>query len=185
AAGVTLLVIALTAWRTAQATAIVRRAVVSVTAAQQMVRMRLCAAHSSIISPSRLRTYGLRSALIFVLMIVGIGTGTFMLQEAATGVRLVIGTRGNTTGPSISAWLNTPGGIAIAPNGDIYFADSNNDVIDRVDRRLGVSAFVGNRTNGSSGDNGPATKAQLDSPDGVAIAPDGALIVADSHNDRI
>ena len=45
--------------------------------------------------------------------------------------------------------------------------------------------FVGNRTKGFSGDNGPATKAQLDSPDGVAIAADGDLIVADSHNDRI
>jgi O-antigen biosynthesis protein len=187
AAGVTLLIIAMTAWRTAQATAIVRRAVVSVTAAQQMVRMRSGAAHAPIISPTRLRTYGLRSALIFVLMIVGIGTGTFMLQEAASAVRLVIGARGGGAvgGPSISAWLNTPGGIAIAPNGDIYFADSNNDVIDRVDHKLGVTTFVGNRTNGFSGDNGPATRAQLDTPDGVAIAPDGDLIVADSHNDRI
>jgi sugar lactone lactonase YvrE len=184
----TLLIIAMTAWRTAQATAIVRRAVNRVTLAQQMVRMRPGPSHASILSTSRLRTYGLRSALIFVLMIAGVGAGTFMLQEAATAVRLVIGGHaGNTPpgGPVISAWLNTPGGIAIGPNGDIYFADSNNDVIDRVDRRLGVTPFVGNRTNGFSGDNGPATRAQLDSPDGVAIAPDGDLIVADSHNDRI
>jgi hypothetical protein len=125
--------------------------VVRVTAAQQMVRMRSGGTHASIISPTRLRTYGLRSALIFVLMIVGIGTGTFMLQEAASAVRLVIGARegGTVAGPSISAWLNTPGGIAIAPNGDIYFADSNNDVIDRVDHKLGVTTAVGNRTNGS------------------------------------
>jgi sugar lactone lactonase YvrE len=151
-----------------------------------MVRMPSAIQRAPIISPTRLRTYGLRSALIFVLMIVGVGTGTFMLQEAATAVRLVIGTHdGKTGGPSISAWLNTPGGIAIAQNGDIYFADSNNDVIDRVDRRLGVMTFVGNRTNGFSGDGGPATKAQLDGPDGVAIAPDGDLIVADSHNHRI
>ena len=51
--------------------------------------------------------------------------------------------------------------------------------------KLGVATIVGNRTNGFSGDNGPATRAQLDTPDGVAIAPDGDLIVADSHNDRI
>jgi sugar lactone lactonase YvrE len=195
-ATLTLLIIGITAWRTAQATATVRRAVSRVTLAQQMVRMRSGPTLAPIISPSRLRTYGLRSALIFVLMIVGIGTGTFMLQEAANSVRLVIGThsgrdalsgRGNPPNvPTITAWLNTPGGIAITANGDIYFADSNNDVIDRVDRRLGVmTTFVGNRTNGFSGDNGPATKAQLDSPDGVAIAPDGDLIVADSHNDRI
>src|SRR5437667_7315340 len=38
---------------------------------------------------------------------------------------------------------------------------------------------------GFSGENGPAIAAQLDTPDGVTIAPDGDLIVADSHNDRI
>jgi GT2 family glycosyltransferase/sugar lactone lactonase YvrE len=186
-AGMTLLIIALIAWRTAQATAIVHRAISRVTAAQQMVRMRSGPTHAPIISPSRLRTYGMRSALIFVLMIVGVGTGTFMLQEAASAVRLVIGNSAGQqpNGPSISAWLNTPGGIAIGNDGDIFFADSNNDVIDRVDHRLGVTTFVGNRTNGFSGDNGPATRAQLDSPDGVGIAPDGDLIVADSHNDRI
>jgi sugar lactone lactonase YvrE len=38
---------------------------------------------------------------------------------------------------------------------------------------------------GFAGDNGPALKALLDTPDGVCIAPDGDLVVADSHNDRI
>src|SRR5258706_11083164 len=38
---------------------------------------------------------------------------------------------------------------------------------------------------GFPGDNGPAIIAQLDTPDGVCIAPDGDLVVADSHNDRI
>jgi DNA-binding beta-propeller fold protein YncE len=122
-----------------------------------------------------------------VVMIVGIGAGTFMLREAAN-VALVIGDQsegGGASDPTISAYLDTPGGIAVEPsNGDIYFADSNNNVIDRIDRRSTV-AVVGNGTSGFSGDNGPATKAQLDTPDGVAIAPDGDLIVADSHNHRI
>jgi sugar lactone lactonase YvrE len=38
---------------------------------------------------------------------------------------------------------------------------------------------------GFDGDGGIATEAQLDTPDGVCIAPDGDLVVADSHNDRI
>jgi sugar lactone lactonase YvrE len=143
-----------------------------------------------LIAPSRLRAYGLRSAVIFVVMIVGVGAGTFMLREAASAVTLVIGAKKGTSGisgPTVSAWLDTPGGIAIAPSGEIYFADSNNDVIDRVDPRRAdqVVTVVGNRSTGFSGDNGPAVKAQLDTPDGVAIAPDGDLIVADSHNDRI
>ena len=184
-AALTLLIIAVMVWRTAQTTAIVRRAVERVATSQGMTALPAAPAWAPIISPSTLRAYSLRSALIFLVMIVGIGSGTFMLREAATAVTLVIGAPNTATGPSLTAYLNTPGGIAIASNGDIYFADSNNDVIDRVDRRVGVTTVVGNRTNGFSGDNGPAIRAQLDTPDGVAIAPDGDLIVADSRNDRI
>ena len=177
-------------WRTAQTTAIVRRAIDRVALAQNMAPIRSVRRARRSSRRRGSATYSLRTALIFVVMIVGVGTGTFMLREAAISVRLVIGKPGNAmNGPSISAYLNTPGGIVVAPNGDIYFADSNNDVIDRVsrtvDRGLIVTTVVGNRTNGFSGDNGQAMRAQLDTPDGVAIAPDGDLIVADSLNDRI
>src|SRR5207244_9050867 len=65
---------------------------------------------------------------------------------------------------------------------------SSTDVIRRIYPRTSYKEPVaGNHDLGSgcSGDNGPAIVAQLDTPDGVAIAPDGDLIVADSHNDRI
>jgi glucose/arabinose dehydrogenase len=77
--------------------------------------------------------------------------------------------------------------VVVGPNGDVYIADSNNDVIRRVDRAGNIEPVAGNHDLGTgfSGDNGPAIIAQLDTPDGVAIAPDGDLIVADSHNDRI
>ena len=88
-------------------------------------------------------------------------------------------------GPAMEAWLDAPNGIAVAPNGDLYIADSNNDVIRRVDTRNNIVPVAGSHDLGTgfSGDNGPAIVAQLDTPDGVAIAPDGDLIVADSHND--
>ena len=185
AAGLTLAVVAFTIWRTAQATAIVRRAVDRVAASRQMVVLRSGPTGVPLIAPSLVRRYGLRSASVFLVMIVGIGASTFMLREAAR-VALVIGANtGSVQAPTISAWLDTPGGIAIAPGGDIYFADSNNDVIDLFDRRLVISRWIGNGTTGFSGDGGPAIRAQLDTPDGVAVAPDGDLIVADSHNDRI
>ncbi|PWT79826.1 MAG: hypothetical protein C5B57_13210 [Blastocatellia bacterium] len=182
----TLAIIALTAWRTAQTTAIVRRAVNRVALGQNMVVMRSGPASVPLIVPSLFRTYALRSAIIFVVMIVGAGVGTFMLREAAT-VAFVIGAQAkrNVGSPTVSAWLDTPGGLAVAQNGDLYFADSNNNVIDLFDRNLELTTVVGNKTTGFSGDNGPATQAQLDTPDGVAIAPDGDLIVADSHNDRV
>jgi GT2 family glycosyltransferase/sugar lactone lactonase YvrE len=184
AAGLTLAAVAFTMWRTAQATAIVRRAVDRVAASQQMVVLRSGPAGVPLIAPSLVRRYGLRSAFIFLVMIVGVGAGTFMLREAANVALVIGGSEGSSKAPTISAWLDTPGGIAVAPGGDIYFADSNNDVIDLF-HGLVVSRWIGNGTTGFSGDGGPATRAQLDTPDGVAVAPDGDLIIADSHNDRI
>jgi GT2 family glycosyltransferase/DNA-binding beta-propeller fold protein YncE len=187
-AGLTLALIAFTIWRTAQSTAIVRRAVDRVAAGLRMVAMPSGPVGVPLIAPSLARRYGLRSAFIFVVMIVGIGVSTLMLREAANVVLVIGPSTGANSGaltPTISAWLDTPGGIAIAANGDLYFADSHNDVIDLFDRRSVVSRVIGNGTSGFSGDGGPAIRAQLDTPDGVAVAPDGDLIVSDSHNDRI
>jgi GT2 family glycosyltransferase/DNA-binding beta-propeller fold protein YncE len=187
-ASLTVALIGILAWRTAQTTAIVRRGISRVTIGTGMVARPSSSARAPLISPSLLRRYGLRSALIFVLMILTLGASTFMLREAATGP--VIGGRkgyAGDYGPAIEAWLDTPGGLAIGPNGEIYIADSNNHVIRRVDARGNIEPVAGSHELGTgfSGDNGPAIGARLDTPDGVAIAPDLDLIVADSHNDRI
>ena len=139
-AGLTVLLIIVVAWRTAQATAIVRRGIARVTLGAGMVGMRSTPARAPLIAPSLLRMYGLRSAIIFVVMIVGLGASTFMLREAATASRRHRRPKAAARQrPDDSAWLDTPGGIAIAPTGDIYFADSNNDVIRRIDRAAATS----------------------------------------------
>ena len=185
----TLGLVAAVAWRTAQTTAIARRGIRRVTVGNGMIAMRSGPAHVPLLAPAGLWVYGLRSAIIFVVMILSLGAGTFMLREAATGP--VIGGRkgfGGDYGLAMDAWLDAPGGIAVAPNGDLFIADSNNDVIRRADARdNNLYPYAGDHDSGSgfSGDNGPAISAQLDTPDGVDIAPDGDVVVADSHNDRI
>src|SRR5204862_161368 len=80
------------------------------------------------------------------------------------------------------------GGVAIAPSGDLFFADSKHNMIRRVNAvNADIEPFAGNADLGSgfSGDNGQALAAQLDTPNRVCIAPDGDVVVADSHNDRI
>jgi O-antigen biosynthesis protein len=184
-----LLVGVLAAWRTAQTTATVRRGIDQVALSQGMIALKSGPARAPLIAPSLLRMYGLRSAIIFVVMIVALGASTFMLREAAT-VEVIGAQKGyaGDYGPALQAWIDTPGGIVVAPSGDIYFADSNNDVIRRIDARTAIITTVAGNNDlgtGFSGDDGLATDAQLDTPDGVAIAPDDDLIVADSHNDRI
>ncbi|MES1256236.1 MAG: glycosyltransferase [Acidobacteriota bacterium] len=186
---VTILFIALALWRTTQATAVLRRSLAQVTTGQGMIALASGPARPPLLAPSLLRTYGLRSATIFVVMILSLGASTFMLREAATA-QIIGGKKGyaGNYGPAIEAWLDTPGGVTVAPNGDVYIADSNNDEIRRLNAsNTNVEPVAGNHDSGTgfSGDNGLAIQAQLDTPDGVAIAPDGDLIIADSHNDRI
>ena len=189
AATLAVAVVAFTAWRTAQATAILHRGVETVTGRLGMTPMKGGPARVPLIAPSMLRTYGLRGAAVFLVMIVALGAGAVVLREAVNPpvIGAQKGFKGDN-GPAIAAWLDTPGGIDVAPNGDVYFADSNNDVIRRIAASDNtISTVVGNNRLGAgfSGDRGPAIKAQLDTPDGVEVAPNGDLIVADSHNNRI
>jgi GT2 family glycosyltransferase len=187
--GLTILVIAAALWSTAQATAVLRRIITRVTIDQGMYQLPSGPVRAALVTPWLRRTYGLRSATIFLVMILSLGASTLMLREAATGP-VIGGQKGyaGDYGPAIEAWLDTPGGVVVAPNGDVYVADSNNHVIRRIDaQNTTIEPVAGNHDSGGgfSGDNGLAIAAQLNTPDGVAIAPDGDLIVADSHNERI
>ena len=181
-------VTAYTVWLTAQTTAIVQRGIRAVAKRSAMTPMKSARARVPLLAPSMGRVYALRTGAVFLVMVAALGAGTMMLREAATAQ--VIGARkgyAGDNGPAIDAWLDTPGGIVVSRSGDVLFADSNNHVVRRIDPRNNISTIVGNYAAGSgfSGDYGPATAAQLDTPDGVSVAPDGDLIVADSHNDRV
>jgi DNA-binding beta-propeller fold protein YncE len=141
-----------------------------------------------LVAPSMLRTYGLRSATVFMVMILALGASTFMLRDAASAQVIGAGTGyGGDNGPAIEAMLDAPGGIAVTSACDVYFADSNNHVIRRIDVRNNISTVAGNNANGAAfgGDFGAAAASQLDTPSDVAIAPDGDLIIADTYNHRI
>lgn len=97
-------------------------------------------------------------------------------------------------GPAVHARLNTPTGVAVDAQGNLYIADSGNNVIRRVDAKTGIITTVaGNYADtvanggvgGYSGDGGPATSAQLNDPQGVAVDGAGDLFIADTFNNAI
>src|SRR5688500_17818626 len=60
-------------------------------------------------------------------------------------------------GSATSASFRTPVGIATAPNGDVYIADSTANRVRRVSAGGTISTFAGTGTAGLSGDGGAAT----------------------------
>ena len=88
-------------------------------------------------------------------------------------------------GPATDARLDSPNGVATDAAGNLYFADSNNNRIRKVDSAGLISTIAGTGERGFGGDNGPATDARLDSPRGVAVDGTGNLYIADSFNRRI
>ena len=92
------------------------------------------------------------------------------------------------------AELNQPTGLALDAQGNLYIADSANNVIRRVDTRTGIITTVAGDVaadqasdglGGFSGDGGPATSAQLNDPQGVAVDGAGDLFIADTFNNAI
>jgi sugar lactone lactonase YvrE len=78
-----------------------------------------------------------------------------------------------------------PSGLAIDSAGDIYVADSYHSQVFEVSSGGALSLVAGNGTSGYSGDNLPATAAQLNSPHGLALDTRGNLYIADSQNNCI
>ncbi|MBI6546423.1 MAG: SMP-30/gluconolactonase/LRE family protein, partial [Cyanobacteria bacterium NC_groundwater_1444_Ag_S-0.65um_54_12] len=97
------------------------------------------------------------------------------------------GTAGYTgdNGPATSASLNTPTGLAVDSAGNLYIADSLNNVIRRVTPTGTITTVVGNGTCDYLGDGGSATSASLCSPAGIAISSTGYLYIADTDNSVI
>jgi PKD repeat protein len=86
-------------------------------------------------------------------------------------------------GPAIAASLdltNCSSGLAVGPDGSLYISDSSNSRVRRVGPDGVITTFAGTGTFGSGGDGGPAIKASLGSPTGLALGSDGSLYIADS-----
>ncbi len=99
-------------------------------------------------------------------------------------------------GPATSAELFDPAGVAVDGSGNLVIADALNwrvrVVADSTGTFYGIAmtagdiyTVAGNGTGGQSGDGGPATSAELNYPQGVAVDSSGNLVIADADNNRV
>ena len=93
----------------------------------------------------------------------------------------VAGSAGASDGPAPTARFNAPRGIASAPDGNVYVADTGNHTIRRIAVDGTVTTVAGQ--SGVPGNNdGPATEAHLTNPTGLDINELGEVFIADSGN---
>jgi uncharacterized protein (TIGR03437 family) len=113
------------------------------------------------------------------------------IRKVSSGIITTIagnGTKGfsGDGGPATSAELalaQAPG-LAVDSAGNVYIADTGNNRVRMVSNGI-ITTVAGNGTCCFSGDGGPATAAQLDGPEGVAVDSAGNLYIADTFNLRI
>jgi sugar lactone lactonase YvrE len=87
-------------------------------------------------------------------------------------------------GPATQAELNFPAGLAMDPQGNLYVADSFNNVIREIGTDGIIQTVVGTGVDGNSGNGVRATKARLSLPAGLTYA-NGNLYIADQNNDLV
>ncbi len=107
--------------------------------------------------------------------------------DPATGVVTTYagtGGYGSNNGSLGTATFANPSGVAVAPDGTMYVADSDNNMIRAINPVTGaVSTLAGDGIAGFA--DGPGNSARFNGPNGVAVGADGTVYVADLGNDRI
>lgn len=119
------------------------------------------------------------------------GNNAIRRVDADTGVITTVAGTGaygysGNGGPATQAALRSPVSVAIDGDDNVYFSEFNNHVVRKVDASTGVIGVVaGSGVSGFAGDGGPATAAELASPEGIALDGAGNLHIADYDNSVI
>jgi hypothetical protein len=88
-------------------------------------------------------------------------------------------------GPALLAQMSAPTGVAVDSQGQVFVAERNNHVIRKIDSSGTITRVAGTGFSGYSGDGGPATLAQLQTPARVTLGPGGDFYISDFGNHRV
>ena len=111
--------------------------------------------------------------------------------DAASGIiTTIVGTGGAGSSPdgttASAAAIDLPTALTFSSAGDLFFADARAHLIRRIDHVSGqLTTVAGSGAQGYAGDGGPATAANLDAPEGLAIDSASNLFLSDTHNQRV
>jgi uncharacterized protein (TIGR03437 family) len=112
----------------------------------------------------------------------------FAVDATGTLIRIAGTGRAGYSGDgsaALNAQLLSPAGIAIDAAGNVYVADMDTNSVRRISSDGRIATYAGNGAAGYSGDGGPATAAQLNTPDGLALDSTGNLYISDRNNHAI
>ena len=121
------------------------------------------------------------------------GGGFPMLVKVAAGTGVVSIVAGNGTaattgdgGPATAAEIQTPLGVAVDSQGNIFFSQTATDTIRKVIASTGtIITYAGTGVTGFSGDGGPSNAGALATPQRIVVDASGNLYIADQINHRI
>jgi sugar lactone lactonase YvrE len=88
-------------------------------------------------------------------------------------------------GPAKSARLSGPKGVALAPDGSLYLADTESHTIRRIDLKSGIITTVLGTGQRGDGPDGDPRQCKLARPHGIFVGSDGTAYVGDSEAHRI
>lgn len=109
-----------------------------------------------------------------------VSTGGAIATVAGTGFAGF----GGDNGEALAAMLRNPTAVAVDSTGALLICDTGNNRVRRVSGGV-ITTLAGTGMQGFMGDGGQASRAELDAPSGVAVAADGRVFIADTHNQRI
>ena len=88
-------------------------------------------------------------------------------------------------GPAKQATLSGPKGISVAPDGKVYFTDTESHSIRMIDVRKGIIELVAGTGERGDGPEGDPLRCSLARPHGIFVDADGTIFIADSENHRV
>ena len=131
-------------------------------------------------------TYASADALIYPTGVAANPAGGFYAVDELFQILVAVDANSQVTliQAELFGYLSFPTSVAVGPDGGAYVVDTFNNRIFKYFKG-GLNIVAGTGTAGLSGDGGPATKARLLLPYGVAVDSSNNLYIADSGNYRI